>query len=191
MAGSKVKVVTVVGAGIMGRGIALASARAGFETRVIEPSARVIESARSELDKILARSREKGEIQPADADAATARLTWSEALDDAKGSDLVIEAVPESVALKAELYTKLAPILPREAIVATNTSGLEHHGARRDVRSRDALRGDALLQSGPSDASGRAGAWPRNGRTRRSQSPKPWRARWARKPSSCASRRAS
>jgi 3-hydroxybutyryl-CoA dehydrogenase len=124
MAGSQVRVLTVIGAGIMGRGIALASARAGFETRVVEPSARVIESARTELEKILARAREKGEVSPADADAATARIAWSEALDAAKGSDLVIEAVPESVAIKSEIYAQLAPIVPREAILATNTSGL-------------------------------------------------------------------
>ena len=124
MTGTPVRVLTVVGAGIMGRGIALASARAGFETRVIEPSARAIDSAKAELDKILARAREKGELEPAHADAAAGRLTWSETLDAAKGSDLVIEAVPESVALKAELFAKLAPIIPREAILATNTSGL-------------------------------------------------------------------
>jgi 3-hydroxybutyryl-CoA dehydrogenase len=124
MAGSHVRVLTVIGAGIMGRGIALASARAGFETRVVEPSTRVTESARAELEKILSRAREKGEVSPADADAATARIAWSEALDAAKGSDLVIEAVPESVATKAEIYTQLASILPREAILATNTSGL-------------------------------------------------------------------
>jgi 3-hydroxybutyryl-CoA dehydrogenase len=124
MAGTQVRVLTVVGAGIMGRGIALASARAGLETRVIDPSARVIESARAELERILTRASEKGEVPPADIEAAKSRLTWSETLDAAKGSDLVIEAVPESVAIKAALYTQLAPILPREAILATNTSGL-------------------------------------------------------------------
>jgi 3-hydroxybutyryl-CoA dehydrogenase len=124
MAGSHVRVLTVIGAGIMGRGIALASARAGYETRVVEPSARAIESARAELAKILARAKDKGEVPPAEAEAATSRLTWSETLDAAKGSDLVIEAVPETVAIKAEIYAQLAPILPREAVLATNTSGL-------------------------------------------------------------------
>jgi 3-hydroxybutyryl-CoA dehydrogenase len=123
MAGSHVRVLTVIGAGIMGRGIALASARAGYETRVVEPSARAIESARAELAKILARAKDKGEVPPAEAEAATSRLTWSETLDAAKGSDLVIEAVPETVAIKADIYAQLAPILPREAVLATNTSG--------------------------------------------------------------------
>jgi 3-hydroxybutyryl-CoA dehydrogenase len=108
----------------MGRGIALASARAGYETRVIEPSARSIESARTELSKIMDRAREKGEVSATDSDQSLHRITWSEAPDAAKGSDLVIEAVPESVSLKAEIYAQLAPIIPREAILATNTSGL-------------------------------------------------------------------
>ena len=124
MAGTQVRVLTVVGAGIMGRGIALASARAGYDTRVIEPSARSIETSRTELSKIMDRAKEKGEITPADADATLGRITWSEVPDAAKGSDLVIEAVPESVALKAEIFAQLAPIIPREAILATNTSGL-------------------------------------------------------------------
>lgn len=124
MAEPRVRVLTVIGAGTMGRGIALASSRAGFETRVVEPSARAVESARAELAKILARAKERGEDPGPGTEAALARITWSEALDAAKGSDLVIEAVPESVAIKAEIYGQLAPVLPREAILATNTSGL-------------------------------------------------------------------
>ena len=64
-----IRTVVVVGAGIMGRGIALASARAGFKTSVIEPNSAVIESARGEIDKILDRAREKNEIDEAGARA--------------------------------------------------------------------------------------------------------------------------
>jgi len=119
-----VKTVTVVGAGVMGRGIALASARAGYETRVVEPSAKAAESARAEVGKILDRARERGEIEPDDALAVSARLAWAPGLDAAKGSNLVIEAVPESVPLKAEIFRGLAPHLAPAAILATNTSSL-------------------------------------------------------------------
>jgi 3-hydroxybutyryl-CoA dehydrogenase len=118
-----VRCITVVGAGIMGRGIAFAAARAGFETRVIEPSAKAIDSAKAEVEKIVARGKEKGELDAAAAEQV-GRIAWATAADAAKGSDLVIEAVPESVPLKADLYAKLAPHLASSAILATNTSGL-------------------------------------------------------------------
>jgi 3-hydroxybutyryl-CoA dehydrogenase len=124
VAAPSIKTITVVGAGVMGRGIALASARAGYDTRVVEPSTKAAESARAEVEKILDRAREKGEIDAAAATAATARLTWAAGLDGAKGSDLVIEAVPESVPLKAEIFRGLAPHLAPAAILATNTSSL-------------------------------------------------------------------
>ncbi|HEX7078102.1 MAG TPA: 3-hydroxyacyl-CoA dehydrogenase NAD-binding domain-containing protein [Candidatus Eisenbacteria bacterium] len=119
-----VKTITVVGAGVMGRGIALVSARAGFRTNVVEPSRQALDSARAEVEKILARSREKGEIDEGAVAATTANLHWAPGLDAGAGSDLVIEAVPERIDLKAEIYRGIARHLPPHAIVATNTSSL-------------------------------------------------------------------
>ena len=118
-----VRSIAVIGAGVMGRGIAFVAARNGFETRVIEPSAKAIDSARAEVDKIIARGQEKGELDDAAAKQIAA-IAYSNAIEAAKGSDLVIEAVPESVPLKADLYAKLATLLSPTAILATNTSGL-------------------------------------------------------------------
>ncbi|HLQ65815.1 MAG TPA: 3-hydroxyacyl-CoA dehydrogenase NAD-binding domain-containing protein [Candidatus Limnocylindrales bacterium] len=119
-----VRTIAVVGAGVMGRGIALVSALAGFATRVIETSAPAAHSARTELEKILARGKEKGDWD--DAALATARrgLQWSPGLEGAAGADLVIEAVPEQIALKAEVYRGIAPHLSPRAVIATNTSSL-------------------------------------------------------------------
>jgi 3-hydroxybutyryl-CoA dehydrogenase len=118
-----VRSIAVIGAGIMGRGIAFVAAKAGFDTRIIEPSAKAIDSAKAEIDKIIARGKEKGELDDQAAQKVSA-ITWATAVDAAKGSDLVIEAVPESVPLKADLYAKLAALLAPTAILATNTSGL-------------------------------------------------------------------
>jgi 3-hydroxybutyryl-CoA dehydrogenase len=107
----------------MGRGIALVAAKSGFDTKVIEPSQKVIDSARAEVDKIIARGKEKGELDDAAAQKISA-ITYATTADAAKGSDLVIEAVPEQVPLKADLYAKLATLLGPTAILATNTSGL-------------------------------------------------------------------
>jgi 3-hydroxybutyryl-CoA dehydrogenase len=123
MAGS-VSTIAVVGAGIMGRGIALASARAGYATKVIEPSAKATQSARAETEKVLGRAQEKGELDASAARGALSLLTWAETAQGAAGSDLVIEAVPESVPLKAEIFAALAPHLGPDAILATNTSSL-------------------------------------------------------------------
>jgi len=119
-----VKTIAVLGAGVMGRGIALASARAGYDTRVVESNAKAIQSARAEIEKIVARAQEKGELDAAAAKSALAKLSWSEGVEGAKGADLVIEAVPESVPLKADLFAKLAPHLGPNAILASNTSSL-------------------------------------------------------------------
>ena len=124
MKDESIKSVVVVGAGIMGRGIALASARAGYKTSVIEPSPAVIASARAEIDKVLDRGREKGEIDETAARATRERLTWSESYEAATGADLAIEAVPESVAIKSQVYQNLAPRLTRGGVIATNTSSL-------------------------------------------------------------------
>jgi 3-hydroxybutyryl-CoA dehydrogenase len=120
----KVQRIAVIGAGVMGRGIALVSALAGFETRVVETNAAAGQSARGELEKILARGREKGDWDDAALARATKNLGWSETLAGAQGCDLVIEAVPESIALKAEVYQGIASHLAPEAVIATNTSSL-------------------------------------------------------------------
>ncbi|HYJ33670.1 MAG TPA: 3-hydroxyacyl-CoA dehydrogenase NAD-binding domain-containing protein [Candidatus Binatia bacterium] len=124
MGSLKVQNIAVIGAGVMGRGIALVSALAGFETRVVETNAAAAQSARGELEKILARGREKGDWDDAALARATKNLGWSETLAGAQGCDLVIEAVPESIALKAEVYQGIASHLAPEAVIATNTSSL-------------------------------------------------------------------
>lgn len=126
------RTIAIIGAGIMGRGIALVSAQAGYPTRVIEPSGRAVESAKAEVEGILARSIERGAHASAErgahaaaaAEAARGRLSWSSGLDAARGSDLVIEAVPESLAIKSDVYRGLRPHLSPEAVIATNTSSM-------------------------------------------------------------------
>ncbi|MGE5175581.1 MAG: 3-hydroxyacyl-CoA dehydrogenase family protein [Hyphomicrobiales bacterium] len=124
MPSQNVKKIAVIGAGVMGRGIALVAARAGYETHAVEPNAATLESARAEIEKIQIRARDKGELDAAAVVAAASKLRWSQKLDDAAGADLVIEAVPERIDLKAEIYRGVAPLLPPHAILATNTSSL-------------------------------------------------------------------
>jgi 3-hydroxybutyryl-CoA dehydrogenase len=124
MADHPIRTIAVLGAGVMGRGIALVAARAGLTTCVIDPNAAVVESAKAEIETILARGRDRGDWTAASVDAARAHLRWSTAPDGAKGAELAIEAVPEHVALKADVYAAVAPHLAPGAIIATNTSSL-------------------------------------------------------------------
>src|SRR5438067_11090254 len=109
MTESATRKVVVIGAGIMGRGIALASARAGYTTAGTEPGPAMIQTAKAENEKVLARAREKGDLDEANHRAAGERLTYSSEYDVAQGAQLAIEAVPESVSIKASVYEKLAP----------------------------------------------------------------------------------
>jgi 3-hydroxybutyryl-CoA dehydrogenase len=119
-----IRTIAVIGAGVMGRGIALVAAKAGFDTRVIETHPSAAASARVEIEKIVARAKEKGDWDAAAIRTIEENLQWSGSLAGAKGADLVIEAVPEHVGLKSEVYAGIAAQIAPEAIIATNTSSL-------------------------------------------------------------------
>jgi 3-hydroxybutyryl-CoA dehydrogenase len=131
----KVKTVAVLGAGIMGRGIAYASALAGYDTRLMDSSVVALEKARAEIEATLEKGVAGGKVEAAAAAAAKQRLSQVDNLADAaSGADLVIEAVPEDMALKLKIFGTLDKLAPPHAILATNTSSLsitEMAGATR------------------------------------------------------------
>src|SRR6478752_5437105 len=115
----------VVGAGTMGAGIAqLACLQAGARTLLHDPMpdalARGVEGIEHQLDRGVERERWSAD----DAAAARARLEAAERLEDLAPCDLVIEAAPESLALKHELYERLSAVVAPECVLATNTSSL-------------------------------------------------------------------
>jgi len=116
--------VAVFGAGTMGHGIAQVSAMAGYDVRLYDISAESVERGlaklRANLDKGVAREK----VSPAVRDAALARVRGATTLEDAAtGADLLIEAIPEKLALKHDLFGKLAAIAP-DAVFGTNTSSI-------------------------------------------------------------------
>ncbi len=126
----------VLGAGTMGHGIAQVCAQAGLEVRLFdlaeEPLRKGLEAIRSMLDKGV----EKGKMAAADADAAFARLRGCNSLEEAcAGCDLVIEAVPEKLELKRQVFAAVEGMVGREAMLATNTSSLSI-GAIAEVLER-------------------------------------------------------
>ena len=117
--------VAVLGAGLMGRGIAYASALGGFRTILQDTSEKALDQATAEISALLEKGVATGKVQGGDAAAAHKRLTVCHRFEDAApGADLVIEAVPEDIALKVELFGALDRLAPADAILASNTSSL-------------------------------------------------------------------
>ncbi|OYV39334.1 MAG: 3-hydroxybutyryl-CoA dehydrogenase, partial [Acidocella sp. 20-61-6] len=114
----------VVGAGLMGNGIAHAALLAGFEVTLVDAFEAALPKAVATMTKNMDRQVAKSVITASDKEAALARLTTTTELGALAAAQLVIEAVPEREALKAELYKKLAGILPAETILASNTSSI-------------------------------------------------------------------
>ena len=122
---SAVETIAVIGAGITGRGIAHAAAVGGFRTILedLVPSAR--EKAEQEIRSNLAKGVEIGDLQRADADAALGRIIYAGSVEEAaRGADLVIEAGPDEMESKLEIFTLLDKICRPSTILASNTSSL-------------------------------------------------------------------
>ena len=121
----EIKKVCVLGAGIMGAGIAQMAAEAGFEVTMRDIEDRFVENGLGTISKNLQRAVSKGKMEKAAADAVMARVKGTTDLKAAaSGSDLVIEAVIEIMSLKKEVYKELDSICGPDTIFATNTSGL-------------------------------------------------------------------
>jgi 3-hydroxybutyryl-CoA dehydrogenase len=120
----KVERVGVVGAGTMGAGIAQIAALGGYETRLHDPVPAALETGVQRLRGALAKGATKGRWSEAEAEVASDRLGAATSLADLGGCELVIEAAPEDLALKRELFAALAGACGPDAILASNTSSL-------------------------------------------------------------------
>lgn len=117
--------VAVLGAGTMGHGIAQAAAAAGCGTALHDLDEGQLRRGTARVAATLDKGVALGKVEAAARDAALGRLRAAPALEDAlEGADLVIEAVPESMELKKTLFRSVAEIVPRETVLATNTSAL-------------------------------------------------------------------
>ncbi len=114
----------VVGAGTMGAGIAQLASLGGFETFLHDPVPEALGSAPDRLRSALEKGTERGRWSAEEAEAARERLEPAAEIADLAGCDLVIEAAPEDLALKRELFAELADICGPETLLATNTSSL-------------------------------------------------------------------
>ncbi len=116
--------VGVLGAGLMGHGIAQVAAQSGYEVVLREVDEATLAAGIGKIEKQLARAVEKGKSTLQDADAVRGRITGTTDYGDLAGCDLVIEAITENLALKLEMWRELDKIVKPEAVFATNTSSL-------------------------------------------------------------------
>jgi len=120
-----IRTVAVLGAGIMGRGIAYVAALGGFATRLQDTDAAQLARASAEIGELLDKGVAAGKVAADDASRARANLEGVATLEEAaRGADLVIEAVPERIELKIEIFAALDRLAPPGAIFASNTSSL-------------------------------------------------------------------
>jgi 3-hydroxybutyryl-CoA dehydrogenase len=116
--------VFVLGAGLMGHGIAQVSAAAGKAVTLADRTEDLAAKGRQRIAANLARQVEKGKLKQADADAVLGRVTTGVGVEGAGGHDLVIEAVFEDEALKRESWAAITDVADAAAIFATNTSSI-------------------------------------------------------------------
>ncbi len=121
---AQIEKVGVLGAGLMGHGIAQVAAQAGYAVVLREVDEATLAKGVGKIEKQLARAVEKGKSSQEDADAVRARITGTVDYRDFADCDLVIEAITESLPLKLEMWREIDQIVKPQAIFATNTSSL-------------------------------------------------------------------
>jgi 3-hydroxybutyryl-CoA dehydrogenase len=124
MALQQLKQVGVLGAGLMGHGIAQVAAQSGYEVVLREIDDATLAKGIGKIEKQLARAVEKGKSSQEDADAVRGRILGTTDYKALAECDLVIEAITENLGLKLEMWKELDQIVKPEAVFATNTSSL-------------------------------------------------------------------
>ncbi|MBI6628608.1 3-hydroxyacyl-CoA dehydrogenase NAD-binding domain-containing protein [Pontibaca salina] len=120
----KVRKLGVLGAGMMGAGIALVSARAGIDVVLIDRDQDSADRGKAYSESYLDKGIKRGKTTPEQKDTTLARITATPDLAQLQGCDLIIEAVFEDASVKAEMTQKVENVIPEDCIFASNTSTL-------------------------------------------------------------------
>ncbi len=118
------EVIGVCGAGTMGAGIAQLACQAGARTLLHDPDPEALKRGIAGIERHLERGVERGRVSRADADAARGRLHPAPDLQDLADCELVIEAAPERLEIKRQLFERLSEIVSEHCVLASNTSSL-------------------------------------------------------------------
>jgi 3-hydroxybutyryl-CoA dehydrogenase len=114
----------ILGAGIMGSGIAQVLAMAGLEVVVRDVNDGALASGKEKVDESLGRMLKKEKIEEYDLETVNSLLSWTTDLGQLRGCNLLIEAIPEDEDLKKDMYRSVEGVISDDAIIASNTSSI-------------------------------------------------------------------
>ncbi|WP_221568211.1 3-hydroxyacyl-CoA dehydrogenase [Alkalihalobacillus sp. TS-13] len=118
-----IKHITVIGSGVMGRGIAYVAAVGGYKTTLVDISEKALESAKTEINTIFAKGVQRNKLSEEAAHEGMERMSYSSDLEGTvANSDMVIEAVPENIDIKRNVFKTIDQHAPEHCYFATNTS---------------------------------------------------------------------
>ena len=118
------QLISVIGAGTMGSGIAQVAASNGCQVTIVDSSQPALENSKSKLKSILNRLVEKGKLNEEQSKSILAGIHWTTKMKKISYSFLVIEAIVENIEIKQELFSKMESLVSDDCILATNTSSL-------------------------------------------------------------------
>jgi 3-hydroxybutyryl-CoA dehydrogenase len=121
---TKIETIGVLGAGQMGGGIAQVAAAAGYTVLLADVDLAHAETGKGKIDKLLARSVEKGKLSAEDKQATLDRIRCVDGVEAFGAVDFAVEAATENIELKKRLFRSLDRAIPKHAILATNTSSI-------------------------------------------------------------------
>ena len=118
------QLISVIGAGTMGSGIAQVAASNGCQITIVDSSQPALENSKSKLKSILNRLVEKGKINEEQSKSILARIHWTTKMDEISNSNMIIEAIVENLEIKQNLFSEMESLVSDICILATNTSSL-------------------------------------------------------------------
>ncbi|MFZ5919009.1 MAG: 3-hydroxyacyl-CoA dehydrogenase family protein [Chloroflexota bacterium] len=142
--------IAIVGVGTMGGGIGYVTASAGYPTSLYDPLPEMLDKARNYHRKLLDRAVSKEQLTFRDADSYWGRVLYTGTLAAAlNGADLILEAVPEKMDLKQEVFRQIEKLAPSHAILGSNTSSLPITELANAVSDRGRVIGTHFFNPAP------------------------------------------
>ncbi len=146
---SRIEDVAIIGAGVMGRGIAQTIAGSGIDVLIVEKDEKMIEISKNELTNGMKHEISRWAMTVSEMKSILSRIKWSSRIEEVKDADIIIEAVSEIFDLKVEIFKKLDELAKEEAIFVSNTSTLSLSKIAEQTNRPDKIIGMHFLNPVP------------------------------------------